>query len=129
MEILELVKDYDSTSNPPGRHGQFIDHKNEKLYIFGGFGGSFITFDLNKKVMVEEEDNDDYNQEIRDIPHFPRSVNVSSPSKNDKVHILTKDAKHFTFDCKEILSPFFLKFGSETLIYIFFHGFYSNYCQ
>eukprot|EP01084_Bolivina_argentea_P086414 156190_1 len=32
-------------------HGQFIDAKNELLYLFGGHDATFGVFDLNTKIM------------------------------------------------------------------------------
>eukprot|EP01084_Bolivina_argentea_P289064 496270_1 len=45
---------YDQTFRP-SFHGQFIDSKNELLYIFGG--GTFGIFDLNTKVMNSKTEN------------------------------------------------------------------------
>eukprot|EP01084_Bolivina_argentea_P057641 105294_1 len=98
---LELLQKYNSITNKPEEHGQFIDDKNGKLYIFGGDNDSFFTLDLNKKIMVEGEHNDDFNEEIKRCSIYPNAVSVSSPSTNCKVHILAKNGMHFIFDCKE----------------------------
>eukprot|EP01084_Bolivina_argentea_P311034 538332_1 len=41
---------YEQTFKPEC-HGQFIDSKNELLYIFGGDNATFGVFDLNTKIM------------------------------------------------------------------------------
>eukprot|EP01083_Nonionella_stella_P199288 730866_1 len=64
---------YDQTFNPEF-HGQFIDSKNELLYIFGGLNGTFGIFDLNTKIM-----NTNTESVLRHCCGWPKSTYIPSP--------------------------------------------------
>eukprot|EP01084_Bolivina_argentea_P311033 538329_1 len=50
QNTFNKIYTYEQTFEPYN-HGQFIDSKNELLYIFGGDNATFGVFDLNTKIM------------------------------------------------------------------------------
>eukprot|EP01084_Bolivina_argentea_P028960 53787_1 len=75
----------------PEFHEQFIDSKNELLYIFGGNSATFGVFDLNAKVM-----NTDTKNVLRDCLLLSQSTYIPSPI--NEYHILTYDSTHYKMD-------------------------------
>eukprot|EP01084_Bolivina_argentea_P064465 117575_1 len=72
----------------PSYHGQFIDSKNELLYIFGL--ETFGIFDLNTNVMNANTKNT-----LGDCSEFPKSTYIPSPI--NELHILA-DSIHYIMD-------------------------------
>eukprot|EP01084_Bolivina_argentea_P238495 400661_1 len=73
----------------PSRHGQFIDSKNELLYIFGN--GQSGIFDLNTNIL-----NTNTQSALRDCNECPQSTYIPSPI--NEYHILTYDSTHYKMD-------------------------------
>eukprot|EP01084_Bolivina_argentea_P199258 340988_1 len=68
QHTFSKIYTYDQTLKPE-YHGQFIDSKNELLYIFGY--GTFGIFDLNTKVM-----NTNTESVLRNCQGFPQSTYI-----------------------------------------------------
>eukprot|EP01084_Bolivina_argentea_P199257 340986_1 len=68
QNTFNKIHTYDQTFEPEC-HGQFIDSKNELLYIFGY--GTFGIFDLNTKVM-----NTNTESVLRNCQGFPQSTYI-----------------------------------------------------
>eukprot|EP01084_Bolivina_argentea_P074829 135712_1 len=79
---------YDKTFEPDG-HGQFIDAKNESLYMF--CYGQLGIFDLNTKIM-----NTNTESPLRDCCRYPQSTYIPSPLNES--HILCDDSIHYKMD-------------------------------
>eukprot|EP01084_Bolivina_argentea_P064469 117580_1 len=70
QNIFDKIHTYQSTFNS-SFHGQFVDAKNELLYVFGGYNNTFGTgvFDLNTKIM-----NTDTESALSNCYHYPQST-------------------------------------------------------
>eukprot|EP01084_Bolivina_argentea_P288549 495265_1 len=86
---------YDQTfiDHYPSGHGQFIDSKNELLYIFGGDDSKqgqikFGVFDLNTKKM-----NTDTESALSNCGECPQSTYIPSPI--NECHILSNHSIHY----------------------------------
>eukprot|EP01084_Bolivina_argentea_P299571 516396_1 len=73
-------------------HGQFIDPKNELLYIFGN--GEFGIFDLNTNVMTIDTESS-----LRDCNDYPKSTYIPSPI--NELHILSNGTIHYIMDMND----------------------------
>ena len=78
-------------------HTQFIDSKNNKLYICGGEGAAFMTYEINTGIIKVGENNDDYNYDLANCYSSAKVVHIVSSTRNE-IHILEWD-KHWKFDC------------------------------
>eukprot|EP01084_Bolivina_argentea_P127304 225161_1 len=73
----------------PFNHGQFIDSKNELLYLFRD--DTFGIFDLNTKEM-----NTNTKSVLRDCRNLPQSTYIPSP--RNEYHILSNHSMHYKMD-------------------------------
>ncbi len=90
QNTFNKIYTYDETFYPLC-HAQFMDSKNELLYIFGGPSATFGVFDLNTKIM-----NTDTESVLRDCRRYPKSTYVPSPI--NEYHILSYDSIHYVMD-------------------------------
>ena len=103
---MELLEQFDSTLIH--HHEQFIDFKNNVLYIYGGDHCSFIQLNLNTATLKIGNDNDNYHQQVADCGELSKSVHISTTTR-DEIHILGS-VEHFKFDCNQ---QKFIKIGSN----------------
>eukprot|EP01084_Bolivina_argentea_P127303 225160_1 len=90
QNTFNKIYTYDQTFKPDG-HGQFIDSKNELLYIFGGDNATFGVFDLNIKVM-----NTDTESALSNCDECPQATYIPSPT--NEYHILSNNSIHYVMD-------------------------------
>eukprot|EP01084_Bolivina_argentea_P054926 100730_1 len=86
--IFNKIYTYDPTFTPYG-HGQFIDTKNELLYMFGH--DKLGIFDLNTKIMTINTES-----VLSDCRGYPQSTYIPSPI--NEYHILSDHSIHYKMD-------------------------------
>eukprot|EP01084_Bolivina_argentea_P299836 516889_1 len=90
QNTFNKIHTYDQPSGPYN-HGQFIDVKNELLYMFAH--GKLGIFDLNTKEMNTGTNIENV---LRDCRGFPRSTYIPSPI--NECHILCDHSIHYKMD-------------------------------
>ncbi len=93
----KLLVTYDAIGEEMEAHAQFIDTKNNKLYICGD--GSFITYNLNNNEAKLGDINDNYNGELANVGGFAKAVHIRSP-EIDEIHILGT-YQHCKLNCNQ----------------------------
>ena len=98
-------------------HGQFIDSKNDKLYICGGWSTAFLIYDVNTGRIKVDEDDDDHDGDLANCGYYVKTFHISSSTKNE-IHILGWN-KQRKFDCIQ---------QKLACVKMFVHGIIQNCC-